>query len=1022
MAEHVSAEDLTRRGLSLDWLSSRPGAVLWVESSADTGPSVVRSLAHDGSTRTSLAVGIGNHLHAYGARPYVTSSAGVAATRASDGQVWSLETDTRLTDTEHQHGDLDADDSRICCVRESDDGDDLLVIDTATGGVDVVHRAPFLAAPRLRGDRLAWTQWSDDVMPWDAGEVWVGRYRPGARIEDRRRVAGGPGEAAHQPQWGPDGYLYLLSDRSGWWNLYRWHDELEAVAPMASECGAALWESGYASYTFLDHGRIAMIAENGPRSRIVVAEPDGTLGELVTPFTSLKPFLAPTSRGVAVIGAGPDRGPRVAVVSTDGSGATQVIRCGEAPPYTARSPAVLTVDSTEPLTVLLHPPGSGQGPAPLIVRAHPGPADNNRLRLDEEVQFFTSRGYALAEVDYRGSTGYGRRFRGALDGRWGDLDVEDCMAVAHHLVRSGQARGDAVFITGASAGAYTALRAVSRSDTPFALAVARSAVVHPNRWITTAPRFQRAHAATLAHHAADVDPAAVCRPVLLIHGRDDDVAPLDDVRELAGALGDRGCSCGSWIFPVSGTTCPDRRWSRRWQGNSPPTSTTSAAGLPEHRRGRQHRGCVVHELTHDQQTGVRLELCEHLGDALHAAVRGGARREPDGRPAGDARALDLTGPGHRRRLQGGVHRQPAHPRGIERRYRTGRLALRGGVTTEVERAVRLLVGQVGLAEVPNPLRLLGGGALLKGHVGLEQRRRALRLIATTGVGSRKHGVERGPHRWGADGTCPAQCSGGEPLGLRGVVDVQGQVSDADTDEVAAVAAVARPADDAQGAQVVPLGTAVGAEVHRLVSGEFEKADGQSRRPVGQVVEAALDTGDDARVGVAGARAAITCSQPFEHHQVGGVNLLGGEAVPARLDEPVQHGGVAGRRDDTDAFLIRPLPRAQRVLALEERQSPDQRPVRTQHVVERGDQRRRREAFGRLHLAHEIHAVQHTISEILLTPALLLAPPPKFRAEEVGQRQGRVHRLGPAAHLHLLDVAALRSASTGASPAPRRSTL
>ncbi|MDN5747150.1 MAG: prolyl oligopeptidase family serine peptidase [Pseudonocardia sp.] len=541
MAEHVRAEDLTRRGLSLDWLSSHAGAVLWVESSAETGPDVLMSLADEGAVRTTLPAGIGNRLHAYGARPYLATSAGIVATRAGDGQVWNLGTGTRLTDTEHQHGDLTADNGRVCCVREGPDGDDLLVIDTATGGVDVVHRAPFLAAPHLHGNRLAWTQWADDVMPWDAAEVWVGRYRPGARVEDRRRVAGGPGEAAHQPSWGRDGHLYLLSDRSGWWNLYRWRHELESVAPMAAECGAAPWESGYASYAFLDRGRIAMIAENGPRSRIVVVEPDGAVGELAMPFTSVKPFLAPTPHGVAVIGAGPDSGPRVAVLSTDGSGTTRMVRSGGTPPYTAREPTILTVDSTEPLTVLVHPPGPGHGsPAPLIVRAHPGPTDNNRLRLDEEVQFFTSRGFTLAEVDYRGSTGYGRRFRTALDGRWGDLDVDDCIAAARHLVENGQAQADAVFIAGASAGGYTALRAVSRSDTPFALAVARSAVVHPNRWVTTAPRFQRAHAATLAHHAADVDPAAVRRPVLLIHGRDDDVAPLDDVSELADALRQRG--------------------------------------------------------------------------------------------------------------------------------------------------------------------------------------------------------------------------------------------------------------------------------------------------------------------------------------------------------------------------------------------------------------------------------------------------------------------------------------------------
>jgi dipeptidyl aminopeptidase/acylaminoacyl peptidase len=163
----------------------------------------------------------------------------------------------------------------------------------------------------------------------------------------------------------------------------------------------------------------------------------------------------------------------------------------------------------------------------------------SELRLDGEVEFFTSRGFAVADVDYRGSTGYGRRFRTALNGRWGVADVEDCVAVARSLVAAGRARADAVFISGASAGGYTALRAVSRRDTPFALAVARSAIVSPNRWTVTAPRFQRAHAATLAHAAADVEPDRVCRPVVLIHGHDDPVAPVTDVADLAANLDER---------------------------------------------------------------------------------------------------------------------------------------------------------------------------------------------------------------------------------------------------------------------------------------------------------------------------------------------------------------------------------------------------------------------------------------------------------------------------------------------------
>ncbi|WP_326558908.1 alpha/beta hydrolase family protein [Micromonospora sp. NBC_01796] len=174
----------------------------------------------------------------------------------------------------------------------------------------------------------------------------------------------------------------------------------------------------------------------------------------------------------------------------------------------------------------------------MIVRPHPGPTHQSNLRLDWEVQFFTSRGFAVVDVDYRGSTGYGREFRKALDGNWGRFDVEDCRTVALHLIENGSARRDAVFISGASAGGYTALRAVCE-DGPFTLAVARSAIVDPERWTVTAPRFQRPHAAVLAGGDAKVAATKVLRPVLLIHGVEDPVAPIGDVSELADALDDR---------------------------------------------------------------------------------------------------------------------------------------------------------------------------------------------------------------------------------------------------------------------------------------------------------------------------------------------------------------------------------------------------------------------------------------------------------------------------------------------------
>jgi len=191
------------------------------------------------------------------------------------------------------------------------------------------------------------------------------------------------------------------------------------------------------------------------------------------------------------------------------------------------------------ISISYYPP-AGAEPVATIVRAHSGPTYQSDLRLDWEVQFFTSRGFAVADVDYRGSTGFGRAFRMALDGRWGVADVEDCANAARHLVELGKAHPDRLIIFGASAGGYTALRSVCGQATPFALAVARSPIVDPLRWRQTAPRFQRAHATKLASPDSAIDPSKVCRPVALVHGGKDPVAPVADARRLVERLRDRG--------------------------------------------------------------------------------------------------------------------------------------------------------------------------------------------------------------------------------------------------------------------------------------------------------------------------------------------------------------------------------------------------------------------------------------------------------------------------------------------------
>jgi len=538
-----TAVQVARAGVSYDWLSSVDGRLCWVESSPETGRAALVTWSA-GSVAVLPGKGVGSGLHAYGGMPYTVLPSGDAAVvDDSSGQLAGAVT---VPTTGHVYGDLARSGGELLGVREDAGGDELVAVEVVSGRLRVLEATDgFLASPCVSGDRLAWVHWGAGVMPWDSSEVWVARYEPGGRPVDAMRVAGGPDESAFQPQWGPDGWLYFMSDRTGWWNLYRWRDgRVEAVAPVEAECATAPWESGYANYALLPDGRIVMTVQRGPVHELALVS-SGALAGLPVPYTSIKPFLAVVGDRVAVIGASPIRTHEIALVSTDGSDRVEVIRqCLDHPFGPVSVPELLMVESGGgQVTALFYPPSGDVRPTPVIVRAHAGPTYHSDLRLDGEVQFFTSRGFAVVDVDYRGSTGYGRAFRKALDGRWGRRDVADCRAVAQYLIDSGRAISGAVFISGASAGGYTALRAVSENG-PFALAVARSAIVDPGRWTTTAPRFQRPHAAILTSPDAAVRADRVRQSVLLVHGVRDDIAPIGDATTLADGLRGRGLLVG----------------------------------------------------------------------------------------------------------------------------------------------------------------------------------------------------------------------------------------------------------------------------------------------------------------------------------------------------------------------------------------------------------------------------------------------------------------------------------------------
>ncbi|GGL93298.1 S9 family peptidase [Micromonospora yangpuensis] len=545
----ISASDAVRATVSYDQLRICDGSFYWLEARAGTGCGVmlVRRRSEGGVHDAGPAnFSITSEVHTYGGGTYAIVEDELWCTGAAGLYRQHVGSDDLELMVPGIIGGLVVGAGEILAVRESEQGDELIAV-TADGpaSVRVLSTSPgFFGPPQPGPAMVAWSWWSEHDMPWDACELWVAPYESGGCIGKPLLVAGGADESVVEPRWGPDGSLYFVSDRNGWWNLFRWDgQDVHAVAAVTGECAAEPWELGYASYGFLDDGRIAVVVQQGPRHRLLLVDPLGAVTPVEILYTSIKPYVAVYEKTVALIASSTTVAPQVVLVHlASGDPRVEVLARSEhadLATYTVSTPAELQVpvkEGREVRAVVYPPADAGPGwRAPVIVRAHPGPTASCLLRLDWQAQFFTGRGFAVVDVDYLGSTGYGRAFRQALYGRWGLADVNDCRAVAEHLIATGRAVPGQVFIRGASAGGYTALHAVTH-DGPFAAATAISAIVDPDRWAATVPRFQRAHALRLSGGAGRVAADAIRRPVLLVHGTDDSIATVHDVRELGAQL------------------------------------------------------------------------------------------------------------------------------------------------------------------------------------------------------------------------------------------------------------------------------------------------------------------------------------------------------------------------------------------------------------------------------------------------------------------------------------------------------
>ena len=348
------------------------------------------------------------------------------------------------------------------------------------GELDVITIASgndFYSSPKLSpdGSRVAWTTWNHPNMPWDGSELWVGELDPAGHVRSSRKIAGGPSESVLQPEWSPTGELYFVSDRSGWWNLYRARGEGdEPLSPRSAELGAPQWVFGMRFYAFAGPREIVCLySETGGTKLGRIDLDTGAMEPVELLYTSLNNVQA-SGRKAAFFAGSATLAERVLTIDLD-TGAQEVVRVSN-PAHV--DPGNLTIPKAIEFPTqggvkahaFYYPPKNkdfeapaGEKP-PLVVHCHGGPTGSAGQTYAFEYQYWTSRGVAVVDVNYGGSAGYGRAYRMRLNGNWGVVDVDDCINAARHLVEEGLVDGKRVSITGGSAGGFTALLSLTKRD------------------------------------------------------------------------------------------------------------------------------------------------------------------------------------------------------------------------------------------------------------------------------------------------------------------------------------------------------------------------------------------------------------------------------------------------------------------------------------------------------------------------------------------------------------------------------
>jgi dipeptidyl aminopeptidase/acylaminoacyl peptidase len=428
----------------------------------------------------------------------------------------------------------------------------------------------FYSSPRISpdGSLLAWLTWNHPNMPWDYTELWGGQINQDGSIGNQTRIAGGKDESVCQPLYSPDGTLYFVSERTGWWNLYRWENgATEALCPMEAEFGAPHWVFGISTYAFESTRLVCSYLKDGLSHLAVLDPATHTLKEIKVPYTSISAVRAGPGFAILLAGSPTEADSIVRLEMASGKLETlaRSTQVSVRPEYLSL-PEAIEFPTEGGLTshALYYRPKNGDyaGPVgerpPLIVMSHGGPTGATSSTLDLEIQFWTSRGFAVADVNYGGSTGYGRAYRQRLDGKWGIVDVDDCANCARYLIQRGEVDQKRTAIRGGSAGGYTTLAALTFRDVFKAGAsyygvsdlggLARDTHKFESRYLDRVVGPYPASRDLYLERSPINHVEGLSCPVIFFQGDEDKVVPTDQAELMANALRRKGIPVAYILF------------------------------------------------------------------------------------------------------------------------------------------------------------------------------------------------------------------------------------------------------------------------------------------------------------------------------------------------------------------------------------------------------------------------------------------------------------------------------------------